>query len=153
LDNLDLSATRVAAPPRWINECGVALPKVSTTRRLAILDVLLADDNVLHTAGELRRGEPWDSSAALVEINDLTKEDADKLGLPLGRGVRVVRVVDGGPAEVAGLLPDDILLSLDGSDIADAKETIAAIQTREPGSQVLLRISRAGTERTMVAVL
>ena len=88
-----------------------------------------------------------------VEINDLTKEEADKLGLPLGRGVRVVRVVDGGPAEVAGLLLNDILLSLDGSDITGAKETVAAIQSRKPGTQVLLRISRGGTERTMVAIL
>jgi tetratricopeptide (TPR) repeat protein len=88
-----------------------------------------------------------------VEINDLTKEEADKLGLPVGRGVRVVRVVDGGPAELAGVLLSDILLSLDGSDITGAKETVAEIRKRKPGTQVLLHILRGGTERTMVAIL
>ena len=102
----------------------------------------------------LRRGGNAQGKVQLgVEINGLTKEEADKLGLPLGRGVRVVRVVDGSPAEVAGLLPDDILLSLDGSDVTGVKETIEAIQTQEPGTQLLLRISRGGSERTMVALL
>jgi WD40 repeat protein/tetratricopeptide (TPR) repeat protein len=102
----------------------------------------------------LRRGRNAQGKVQLgVEINDLTKEEADKIGLPPGRGVRVVRVVGGSPAEVAGLLANDILLALDGSDVAGVKETIAAIQTREPGTQVLLRVSRSGAERTMVAVL
>src|SRR5215468_2840583 len=82
-----------------------------------------------------------------VEVKDLTKEEADKLGLPPGRGVRVVRVVEG------GLAPDDVLLSLDGSDVTGVKEFVAAIQARSPGAQVLLRASRGGAERTMVAVL
>jgi WD40 repeat protein len=67
--------------------------------------------------------------------------------------VRVVRVGEGGPAATAGVAADDVLLSLDGSDITNAKDFIAAIQARSPGAQVLLRASRGGTERTMVAVL
>jgi WD40 repeat protein/uncharacterized caspase-like protein len=88
-----------------------------------------------------------------VEVKDLTKEEADKLGLPPGHGVRVVRVVEGGPAATAGVAPGDFLLSLDGSDVTGVKAFVAAIQTRPPGAQVLLGASRAGSERTMVAVL
>ena len=88
-----------------------------------------------------------------VEVKDLTKEEADKLGLSPGHGVRVVRLVEGGPAAAAGVAPDDVLLSLDGSDITSVKEFVATIQARSPGAQVLLRASRDGTERTMVAVL
>src|SRR5262249_32019091 len=99
------------------------------------------------TAGSQQKGQLG------VEVKDLTKEEADNLGLPPGRGVRVVRIIEGGPAAAAGVAPDDVLLSLDGSDITGVKDFVAAIQTRSPGAQVLLRASRGGSERTMVAVL
>src|SRR5215831_20715360 len=99
------------------------------------------------TAGSQQKGQLG------VEVKDLTKEEADNLGLPPGRGVRVVRIIEGGPAAAAGVAPDDVLLSLDGSDITGVKDFVAAIQTRSPGAQVLLRASRGGAERTMVAVL
>jgi S1-C subfamily serine protease len=81
-----------------------------------------------------------------VEVKDLTKEEAEKLGLPEGHGVRVVRSVESGPAAVAGLMADDIILSIDGADVTDMKDLIAIIQARSPGEQVLLRVSRNGTE-------
>src|SRR6516225_2019467 len=82
-----------------------------------------------------------------VEIEDLTKEEADKLGVPQGSGARVKKVIEGGPAATAGLLPDDIILSLDGLDVAGAKDLIASVQARSPGEQLLLRVSRGGSER------
>ena len=88
-----------------------------------------------------------------VEIQDLTKEESDKLGLPQGRGVRVVNPVEGGPAAAAGLVPGDILLSIDGGDVTSVKSFIETIQARPPGAQVQLRLSRGGKEQTLTATL
>jgi WD40 repeat protein/tetratricopeptide (TPR) repeat protein len=126
---------------------------LNTTNRVAEAESLFKRVAAINEKA-LRRGAIAQGKVQLgVLMNDLTKEEAEKLGLPLGRGVRVIRVVDGSPAEVAGLLPNDILLSLDGSDITGAKETIAALQSREAGTQILLRILRGGIEQTMVALL
>jgi WD40 repeat protein/uncharacterized caspase-like protein len=126
---------------------------LSATNRVAEAEPLFKRAAAINERA-LGRGANTHGKAQLgVQINDLTKEEADKLGLPPGRGVRVISVVEAGPAESAGLLPNDILLSLDGTDITGVKETIAAIQAREPGTQVLLGISRDGTKRTSVAVL
>ena len=49
-----------------------------------------------------------------AQLQDVTKQEADALGWESPHGAKVVKPVPGGPAEKAGLLPDDILLSLDG---------------------------------------
>jgi len=52
-----------------------------------------------------------------VQLKDLTKEEADALGWEAPRGAKLVRPVPGGPAEAAGLKPDDVFVSLDGAEI------------------------------------
>jgi tetratricopeptide (TPR) repeat protein len=126
---------------------------LNATNRVAEAEPLFKRAAAINEKALRRGANPQGRGQLGVEINDLTKEEADKLGLQPGHGVRVVRIVEGGPAEVAGLLANDILLSLDGSLIKGAKETVEAIQAFEPGTQVLLGISRDGTKRTTVAVL
>src|SRR5262249_33729155 len=54
-----------------------------------------------------------------VRFIDLTKEEAANLGWTSPRGVRIVAAVPGGPAARAGLLPNDVIVSMDGRDIAN----------------------------------
>ena len=44
-----------------------------------------------------------------VVLQDVTKEEADKLGWETPRGVRVVKPHEGAPPGVASLLPGDII--------------------------------------------
>ena len=64
-------------------------------------------------------------------------------------GVRVGEVVPGGPASKAGLLPDDIIVSVDGHPIKNGDELISIVSSKHPGSTVSLGIIRAGKHLTL----
>ena len=74
----------------------------------------------------------------------LLPRGVDRLELDIGRsGVVIHVVVDGSPAEKAGLQPRDVIVSVNGDEVAaaDFAEVIAGF---EPGDTVTLAISRPG---------
>jgi putative serine protease PepD len=57
-------------------------------------------------------------------------------------------VTPGGPAEAAGLRAGDIVLRLDGKNVADADALIAAVRSHQPGDTVKVEYERDGAKRT-----
>jgi WD40 repeat protein len=88
-----------------------------------------------------------------VDLQDVSKEDAAKLGWDEPRGVKVIKPREGGPAAAAGILADDIIVILDGLEVDNMERFIARIGDRNAGAQVRLRLLRAGKERTITATL
>ncbi len=88
-----------------------------------------------------------------VEIADLTKEEANKLGWEAPRGAKVVKPVPGGPAEVAGLQAGDVLVTLDRVEIENVKTFIAAVSKKAAGTEIRLSIRRAGREKRLAVTL
>ena len=88
-----------------------------------------------------------------VELQDVSKDEAEKLGWEAPRGVKVVRPLANGPAARAGLLPQDVIISLDGQEVESRERFVAGIAGKQPGAQVRLRLLRAGRERTLVVTL
>jgi carboxyl-terminal processing protease len=66
-------------------------------------------------------------------------------------GVVVVEVITGGPAEAAGLLPGDVLVSVDGEsiDTAESSSDVAARVKGLEGTTVKIEIYRPSTEKTL----
>ncbi len=62
-------------------------------------------------------------------------------------GAEITRVVPGGPAEKAGLLDGDLVVSIDGVLVTDGVSLIVAIRTRQPGQTVELTVRRDGEEQ------
>ena len=58
------------------------------------------------------------------------------------RGIQVRDVTTGGPAWTAGIRAGDILLSLDGVEIGDARALLLVISQRQPGSRVEFQVQR-----------
>ena len=56
-----------------------------------------------------------------VNIQSVTDEIAESLGLDKPRGALIASVRDGGPAQVAGIQPGDVVLSFDGKDVSDMR--------------------------------
>jgi serine protease Do len=78
-----------------------------------------------------------------VSVGPLTPETATRLGLPRGsRGVLVVSVDPRGPAALAGVQPDDVILEVNHQSVTSSAELTAAL--RKPASPVLLLINREG---------
>ena len=70
----------------------------------------------LRDFGHARRG--WLG----VNIQNVNDEIAESLGLDKPKGALIASVHDGGPAQVAGVQPGDVVLMFDGKPINDMKE-------------------------------
>lgn len=81
-----------------------------------------------------------------VSGQDLSSELADGLGLPLAKGVLVVTLYPGSPAEVAGLKKGDVILSLNDQPIADRNALSYRLATIPIGKPVTIRYVRDGRE-------
>jgi hypothetical protein len=88
-----------------------------------------------------------------VELQDVTKEEADALGWEGPRGAKVVKAVAGGPAEAAGLKAGDILVALDGFEFENVKALDEAIGKKAAGAEVRLAILRDKREKRLAVKL
>ncbi|MGB0696286.1 MAG: trypsin-like peptidase domain-containing protein [Rhodospirillaceae bacterium] len=100
-----------------------------------IAQAVLAD---LVTSGQVNRGRLG------VAIRTVSPRLADNLGLDIPYGVLVAEVFPGTPAERAGLAIGDVILALNGRDIADSASLRRQIGLGKIGESVTLRLLRRG---------
>jgi hypothetical protein len=67
------------------------------------------------------------------------------------RGVKVIEIIPGTPAEAAGLESGDIILALDGIAVSSHQELLAERNKHQPGEAFLLSVLRAGQEMRIEA--
>ncbi|MDH4018365.1 MAG: trypsin-like peptidase domain-containing protein [Xanthomonadales bacterium] len=63
-------------------------------------------------------------------------------GSAVRRGIQVRDVTLNGPAWNAGIRPGDVLLSIDGAEVDDARALLLMIAQRQPGERVEFQVSR-----------
>jgi S1-C subfamily serine protease len=68
-------------------------------------------------------------------------------------GALVTEVTDESPADSAGIKENDIIVKLNGKDVANAEELVKGIQEQKPGTRVTLDILRNGASKKIQAVL
>jgi serine protease Do len=59
-------------------------------------------------------------------------------------GVVVNSVLEGGPADQAGVKPDDIILAIDGREVADGDELVARVADTPVGETIKVTVDRGG---------
>lgn len=77
-----------------------------------------------------------------LEMRDLTEEARRQAQLVAGGGVSIVKAVPGGPADLAGLKADDILLSVGGRRVSYTAQAVEAVRAQTPRSAVRLTVWR-----------
>ena len=77
-----------------------------------------------------------------LETTDLTPDDAAGFGLSDTSGALVVSLVDGGPAEQAGVLLHDLIVSASGQNIDSAAMLQQVIKSHKPGDRFEMEILR-----------
>ena len=88
-----------------------------------------------------------------VSIQPVTAALAESFGLDRPRGAAVSSVENDGPADKAGLKPEDIILSVNGRKIERSSELPALIAGIRPGVAAELEVWRGkGTKRLSVTV-
>jgi serine protease Do len=113
---------------------GLAVPINDATRR--IVAALMAE-------GRVRRA--WLGIA--VGPRPLPPRVAGRLGR--GSAVEVIEVVDGSPADLAGLRPEDLLVELDGIRLAGADDLQQAMTVERIGIPVKATVVRGGDLRAI----
>lgn len=79
-----------------------------------------------------------------VEAQDLTPELAASFKLPVTQGALIGGVVRGGPAEVAGVKPGDVLVEVAGKPVGDSTAMLNLIASLPPGKPASIKIVRNG---------
>ncbi len=84
-----------------------------------------------------------------VQIQPVSKDIADSIGLTEAKGAMVSEPQADGPALVAGVKAGDVIVAVDGKDVANPRELARRIGGIEPGSDVELTIWRDGKSETV----
>jgi serine protease Do len=82
-----------------------------------------------------------------VQIQPVTKEVAEAIGLKEARGALVAEAVKGSPAEKAGIKTGDTILAVEGQPIREARDLSRRIAAYAPGRTVQVIVHRDGQER------
>ncbi|MHA6332087.1 Do family serine endopeptidase [Qipengyuania sp. CAU 1752] len=98
---------------------------------------------------QLRKGAVIERGYLGVQIQPVTEDVADSLGLPKNRGEFVQIVVEGEAAARAGLRPGDIVMKINGREVTPDQTLSFLIANISPGTTVPVEIIRDGSRRTL----
>lgn len=70
-----------------------------------------------------------------------------------GQGVLIVEVVKGSPADIAGLKPNDVLVSYDNQKVKSPSQLVKQVQNDNPGQQLGISFIRNGKLGELLAKL
>jgi serine protease Do len=84
-----------------------------------------------------------------VNIQSVSDEIAESLGLDKPKGALIASTQDGGPAQVAGIQPGDVVLSFDGKDVADMRHLPRIVAETPIDKTVKVKVWRKRKELTL----
>jgi 2-alkenal reductase len=84
-----------------------------------------------------------------IEYDTLTPSDVAQENLPVSDGVQVINVVNGGPADDAGVEPGDIVIQIGDAKLNNQTSFSEALFQYEPGDTVDIVVVRDDEELTL----
>jgi serine protease Do len=103
--------------------------------------------NQLKDKGSVSRG--WIG----VQIQPVTSEIADSLGLKKAEGALVAEPQANGPAAKAGIESGDVITAVNGENVKDARELARTIGGFAPGASVKLNVLHKGQDKVITLTL
>lgn len=97
----------------------------------------------LRASGKVTRGRIG------VQIDQVSKDVAESIGLSKSQGALVTRVESGGPAEKAGLQDGDVILKFNGVAVEKSSDLPRIVGATKPGSKAIISIWRKGAAREL----
>lgn len=88
-----------------------------------------------------------------VVLEDVTGEDAERLGLPGQRGALVREVAEGSPADSAGLRAGDVVVEWRGESVYSAAELGRLVRETPAGRRVEVAVYRDGSRTSLSVTL
>ena len=88
-----------------------------------------------------------------VQVQPVTADIADSLGLKASQGALVAAPQPDSPAAKSGVTAGDVITAVDGKPVKDARDLARQIGTIAPGSTVKLTLWRKGEEKSVSVTL
>jgi serine protease Do len=88
-----------------------------------------------------------------VRLGEMESERAKSLKLPDDRGVEIKAVKEGSPADRAGILPGDVLLTYNGETLLGVQQLSRLVQETPPGRHVKVQLWRDGKAKMLTVVV
>lgn len=101
----------------------------------------------LRTSGRVSRGRIG------VQIDRVTKEVADSIGLSKPQGALVRGVEVGSPADKAGVEAGDIIVKFDGKVVDKTSDLPRMVGSTKPGTRSTLTVFRRGSTKDLAVVI
>ena len=84
---------------------------------------------------------------------DLTSALAESLGIEMRPGILVSGVLEGGPADQAGIKPGDLIITLDRQEVSGSHDMLKKVAAKAPGSPLSVTLIRDGQRFDQVAIV
>jgi serine protease Do len=101
----------------------------------------------LRTSGRVTRGRIG------VQIEQVSKEIAESIGLGKPQGALVRGVESGAPAEKAGIEAGDIITKFDGKQIEKSSDLPRLVGNVKPGTRAVVTVFRRGASKDLTVVI
>jgi serine protease Do len=88
-----------------------------------------------------------------VQIQSVTPDMAASLGQSSEKGAIVANVIDNSPAQKAGFMQGDVILTLNGNDVDDSRDLTRKVASLLAGDRANFSILRDGMKRNITAVI
>jgi len=88
-----------------------------------------------------------------VQIQAVTADIADSLGLKKAQGAIVDEPQNDSPAAKAGIMAGDVITTLDGTTVTDSRMLARKIGAMAPGTSIKLGVLHNGSEKTVTLAL
>lgn len=110
---------------------------------IPIDEAIRVADQLRSPAGRVSRGRIG------VQIDQVTKDVAESIGLGQPQGALVRSVESGSPAEKAGVEAGDIIVKFDGNTIDRASDLPRMVGNTKPGNKSTMTVFRRGAQREL----
>jgi serine protease Do len=110
-------------------------------------------DTVKAVVGQLKSKGSVSRGWIGVQIQPVTAEIAETLGMKTTQGALVAEPQSDGPAAKAGVLAGDVITAVNGAAVKDARDLARQIGALLPGASVKLTVMRSGQERSFTLSL
>ena len=112
-----------------------------------LVDEAIRVSEQLRTSGRVTRGRIG------VQIDQVTKDVAESIGLGKPQGALVRSVEPGAPADKAGVEAGDIIVKFEGRAIEKASDLPRLVGNTKPGTKAALTVFRRGSTKELAVMI
>lgn len=88
-----------------------------------------------------------------IQISEMDNERAEEMNLDITQGVYIESLIDGGAAQYAGLLPNDIITAINLRDVKSVPELQEVVGRAKVGDTINVKVIRKGKVQVIPVIL